>query len=120
MESLPGPTKTTELHLGKQAKTEAYIISDLSLLMGRISKTDFANLNGIRGWIILELVKYSPYTTSIDLAEAKNLLSKNYIIKEKVTNNLLAVFFTRQSRALGIAWLPNSIFSKHVWVNNFT
>jgi len=78
MESLPGPTKTTELHLGKQAKTEAYIISDLSLLMGRISKTDFANLNGIRGWIILELVKYSPYTTSIDLAEAKNLLSKNY------------------------------------------
>ena len=114
--SLPGPFQETELFLNKQAETEAFIFSDLPLFLARIREADFSEINGIRGWPIIE----SRIQFQIEVGKnsiSKEILKKGCILAEKITGNMLSIYFTRRDKKLGVAWLPNTIYSKHIWVH---
>lgn len=113
---LPGPILPTVLSISGNAETEEYLFPDVPLPISRRREADYKDLAGVRGWPRIELT-YRGNITTDDLKAAEGIFSTSGIIRESHTNELLAIYYIRKDKKLGIGWLPSVKKNLSAWVD---
>jgi hypothetical protein len=114
---LPGPIDESFVSGVETAETEEFSLPEVSLPLDRCRSADFSKLESIRGWLRLSLQFKQPIRFPLDqLDPIRKIFANGTILAEGITRSALAVVFLRQDNKLGVAWLPNDIYSQSKWV----
>lgn len=116
---VPGPTPNTDARVAEEKETEEYLLPTIPLLLNRRRSADLADLTSAKGWLRLEVVPRAGVPVK-ELELAREIFASSAIVSDSHDNAPLAVIYTRQETALGVAWLPNDKLDRPKWVEAIT
>jgi hypothetical protein len=114
--TLPGPSDNSSIYKRETSATEEYVISELPLGKFSLLEADLSSIDNAREWSLLDLGIQYRFQDSISDDAQREILFKGALLYDPHTELPFATIFSRLGSNLGVAWLPNNIFSIVPWV----
>jgi hypothetical protein len=115
LHSLPGPFSGTYVCHGGLATTEEYELPTVSLPFHRRRELDLRSVSSTKGWARLRLEWLAP--TTVDRKKFEAEFEQKAIVFAHQEDAPLAIIYRRDhNNNLGVACLPNNVFSQYEWV----
>ncbi len=117
-ESLPGPIPNSYIVLSEITETEEFSLPDVPLPLDRQRAMDLSQLSSVRGWPQIQALesRRTYMGDTLIYEEAQHGLRAGALISAVHTEMPLAVLYSRPGSNLGVAWLPNPIFTRVPWI----
>jgi len=115
---LPGPYPHTLVETEGAVTTEEYVLPPLPLPFHRRREADFDGVSSVRGWTKLVLAYDQPRgpMENIEWVNSNETFMDGAIVLDHHEEHPLAVKYWRKDSGLGVACLPQPVFSQYEWI----